>query len=351
MSQRGIRLGSRAGSHHSSSGTLGVLSGPGSDVDSESTGASGEGEGCDCEDVSRLRVLPWMAFIAYVSAEVWIHAVHGIKEEIFNWEEAALEDCPNVYLCVCSKYLTFAEGVCRVSLFMMLVVVVARWVDALCKGRAQVFLEDLFRVEASSGCVVILATVCSLATLCVGTWGTFAADEDALPLWCQSFCHFAEILCHAIVTSGLVGLALDFGVACRSGNGALFIARACACLDTVESHSVVSLPTKPQDGTEEPATDSDDYFAAEVDRVPTQETAGACASPFRTILLWLSFVFGTSCYVLAERGRLWEPLVKTMVWLGVVCWAGIAWWIVVNIFFLQSVVKCVEFRKLRVTLS
>lgn len=177
--------------------------------------------------------------------------------------------------------------------------------------------------------------------------------DDGLPLWARTFCHVAEVLCHAIITSGLVGIAMDFTVALLAGRAMSFCTKAVTCTDSVESHSVVSdiepgtasgnscglLPCR-----EVSEPDASDPFqtseaAACKDELTPSGSFLSTRTPARsakrnmgeTFLLWLSFVFSVACFVLAERGQLWTPLLMAMVWLGVVCWAGIAWWIVSNL--------------------
>eukprot|EP00448_Togula_jolla_P027729 CAMPEP_0170650470 /NCGR_PEP_ID=MMETSP0224-20130122/45819_1 /TAXON_ID=285029 /ORGANISM="Togula jolla, Strain CCCM 725" /LENGTH=161 /DNA_ID=CAMNT_0010982133 /DNA_START=40 /DNA_END=525 /DNA_ORIENTATION=- len=152
-------------------------------------------------------------------------------------------------------------------------------------------------------------------TVIIGAWGVLAGPD--LPLWAAVYNHVADIFCHAIVTSSLVGVVIDLSLAvvkCRVGH---FVADFCMCKDNIEQHSVTGRCGMAAEDSAQPNAD--------------QSQAGST---------WLMFVFFLCFYVLDHRGEVPETVHKTLSLLGIACWAGIAWWVVDRLVRLESL--CLE---------
>lgn len=138
--------------------------------------------------------------------------------------------------------------------------------------------------------------------------------ESAVPEWVALYGHIFDIGCHTVVTTALVGLLTDFCVAVLSEKLPLLTMNFLCCRDYIEAHGVKA----DEAPIAQACSDSEAQHA-----VVTHD------GWIRAIFMWMLFVITLWGYLLDESGGALPPAAATFLEAcGVLCWVGIAGWLV-----------------------
>lgn len=174
----------------------------------------------------------------------------------------------------------------------------------------------------------------------LGIWDAFA--EEALPLWASIICHIADIFCHGIILSSLVGIVVDFWVAVRNGHLLHTVSMFFLCFDTIESHGVTGEIEKFSVGSIAEVTDEEDstdlfghteILQHQQRRLPK---LGIIPQLVRASFIWLLVLMAlwaaVSSSYFPDETPSWVATATRLE--GCLCWAGIARWLT------ESMLKC-----------
>eukprot|EP00929_Paragymnodinium_shiwhaense_P035557 TRINITY_DN19171_c0_g1_i11.p1 TRINITY_DN19171_c0_g1~~TRINITY_DN19171_c0_g1_i11.p1 ORF type:complete len:358 (-),score=26.30 TRINITY_DN19171_c0_g1_i11:1544-2617(-) len=276
-------------------------------------------------------VATWAGFFVPVMMEMYIHSRFGITKAVFELEEV----CAGA---VCSQewqqFLTFAELVCRVCLAVGLArFFVDGWRAAL-HSELGAHCRSAFEHDGSLRLrVAVPASAASIFTAAVGLWGMLVSDKQ-LPMWAAIYSHFADVLCHSIIASALIGVTCDLGHAISKGETKKFLKNFFVCLDTVEAHSVAS----PRAEIETDTIVDDAFLHISEDHLQRHLLYRSVGRYCRRAVVWVVFLFTLTCYVIDSYTtcELPEWISSVLDILGCLCWVGIAWWLVTLVASLQK---------------
>lgn len=256
------------------------------------------------------RVFCWTGFLAFLFVEVYRHVVYGFDVDVLEAEE----ECGLVGMdCKLNSYTEITEGLCRVFLSVIMFDGILQMFRAVYQRRVRDYFHPSWVGEDSSGrCCTALAYVFAGFTLYVGIRGMLHW-EDPMPLWVLVYCHVADALCAAVITSGLSGLLADLILAARLNTWSSFFLKLLMCDENVETHSAIG-----------------DHDLLNV------EYGGSPRTAVEISILWIVFVASTWGYYLSLGGSLSEPWSTILESMGVLCWVGIAWWMVETLYALPS---------------
>ncbi|CAE8590414.1 unnamed protein product [Polarella glacialis] len=264
------------------------------------------------------RTICWAGFMFPWLLEVYVHLRCGIGNHVFD-----REDSKEI------KFITLTELVCRTCL----VVVLAGMLWDFSRAALHCQIGKCIRVtyvggSASPYRTLVPAIALSLWTLGVGIWGVIVGDHG-LPLWAEIYCHFADVFCHAIIVSALLGICVDFSAAAVGHRLTSFLTHFLLCTDTIEAHGVTGLGGF--DAHHPRAVDELSFAHTSRDQEQCHAQHRLACSALRAVYIWAVFLVTLWAYILDSFfvAPLW---MRTLLdFLGRLCWTGISWWITVAV--------------------